>query len=114
MLGIGFCARDWLGRIVLAGAAHSTASSALVAELLAARCAIEEVLNLNWAGSLILEGDSATVVAWWRVRLSHARSSRYPSDYSRGNIHMVLVPREANALADNLANYGKAESCMVF
>lgn len=62
--GIGFCVRDWQARIILAGAAHSDASSALVTEIIAARWEIGEVLKLHWAGPIILDGDSMTTVAW--------------------------------------------------
>lgn len=107
---LGFCVRDWLGRVILAGSASSSASSALVAEVLSACWAVDEVLRLPWSGPYILEGDSAMAVAWMdgeagslMPALQRARTAMR----TRGDFTTMLISREGNHLADRLAHLGK-------
>lgn len=109
--GLGFCIRDWLGSTVIAGAAASDASSAIVAEVLAA----DYSKGHRGASSYSLDGaysfggglGHCDHLARRRVWISYARPQAGTCFlvysgwcyYSKG----PFDPRDANSLADQLA-----------
>lgn len=82
-----------------------------MAEVLAPSWAIEELRRTAWNGPVVLEGDSATALAW----LAGESGSLMPAlrrtrdiMMTSGTFSTMLIPREVNILADLLAHFGKS------
>lgn len=94
----------------MVGSRRSEASSTLIAELLAAHWALENIAFLHNHNDIdiVLEGDSATIIAWLNgesgslhPRLLQARKLIL----ERGRIRVSLTPRSNNSLADKVASF---------
>lgn len=79
--------------------------------------AVTEVNKLPWCGNIILEGDSATAVAW----IGGEPGSKMPVLLEarrlisiRGGFSMSFTPRDGNILANDLAFLGRSctSSCI--